>query len=87
MARGIGMTGAQKQICIDNENKFPAEICKLPGMEGTSSRQVADYLRKYRKPSEERELADMLEDYIENHGLPREYGTVLKYVTYLRSRV
>lgn len=86
MTRGIGMTSAQKQICIENANKFPADICKMPGMEGTSSRQVADYLRKSRMPSEELQLADMLEKYIQNHGLPREYGSVLKYLSFLKSR-
>lgn len=87
MTRGIGMTSAQKQICKDNQNCFPADICKMPGMDGTTPRQIADYLRKIRQPSEESKLADMLEKYIQNHGLPCEYGAVLKYLSFLKSRV
>lgn len=86
MPRGVGMTAAQKQICLDNADMFPALICKLPGMEGTTSRQIADFLRKQRQPSEELQLAEMLENYIQTHGLPREYGSVLKYIPYLKSR-
>lgn len=86
MARGIGMTSVQKQICLDNAGMFPALIAKLPGMEGTTQRQIADYLRKKPTESQEHKLVEMLDDYIQTHGLPREYGSVLKYLEYLRAK-
>lgn len=88
MTRGYPLTEAQKSIIESHLDEWDADICKLDGMQGTSVRQVKDYRRRICRDSESehRKLADHIEQYIRDNGLPREYGVVLAYAQYLRRK-
>ena len=88
MGRALPLTENQKAIIRDNTSRFDADIIKLPGMEGTTTRQVSDYRKKVTRPStsDARQLATALEQYISDHGLPSQYGIVLKYMHYLQEQ-
>lgn len=86
MSKAKPLTAEQKQICRENSSTmFADQITQLPGMEGTTKRQVADYLRT---PDDNKYaiMADMLEQFIASDGLPRQYSAVIGYVRYLRSK-
>ena len=83
------LTESQKRIIRENyENMMDRSICALPGMEGTTARQVKDYRLKVSKPqtTDAAVLASALEDYISSHGLPARYGAVIPYISYLRAQ-
>jgi len=87
MTRGVPpLTIAQKTIIQNNLSKFSADIMKLPGMEGTSRRQIQDY-RKRIGTSDEEYLVDVLEEYIAVHGLPLEFSCIMRYIRYLKTRM
>jgi len=68
------------------DKMMDASITALPGMEGTSARQVKDYRLKISSTENDAlQLAAALESYIAAHGLPAQYGAVLPYISYLRS--
>jgi len=86
MTRGVPpLTIEQKEIIKANPSIFAADIMKMQGMEGTTKRQIQDYQRRTGKSDEEL-LADDLEEYIGEYGLPKEYGSVMRYIRYLKSR-
>lgn len=82
------LTDSQKEIIATNINLFDVEISKLPGMDGTTPRQIADYRKRISRPSdsEHRKLAEHLEAYIQHNGLPSRFGDVIQYLKYLRER-
>lgn len=84
--RSPNLTERQKEICRQNCNRFPAEIITLYGMEGTSKRQVAEYLRKPGVIPLDHELADDIDTWIVRNGLPQQYSAVLDFVAYLRDK-
>lgn len=86
--RATPLTEAQKATIRNNTEKFDSDIVKLPGMGGTTPRQVGDYRKKITRPSESdhRRLADQLTKYIQDHGLPARFGDVIPYIQYLRER-
>lgn len=88
MTRAYPLTEAQKSIIENHLDLWDAELCKLDGMEGATVRQVKDYRRRITKDSESehRKLADHIERYIRDNGLPREYGVVLAYAQYLKRK-
>lgn len=88
MTRAYPLTDTQKSIIENNLDVWDTELCKLPGMENTTVRQVRDYRRRFMRESESehRKLADHIEQYIKNNGLPREYGIVLTYAQYLKRK-
>lgn len=88
MTRAYPLTDTQKSIIENNLDVWDSELCKLPGMENTTVRQVRDYRRRFMRESESehRKLADHIEQYIKNNGLPREYGIVLTYAQYLKRK-
>jgi len=87
MTRGAApLTFEQKEIIKANISQFAADIMKMPGMEGTSRRQIQDYQRRKGKRDEEI-LIDDLEEYIGEHGLPQEFAAVMKYIRYLKGRM
>lgn len=87
--RTQALTRDQKQIILDNRNLFAANIARLPGMEGSSVRQISDFLRQHPagQPNPHQELADHIERHIREHGLPAKHGCVVGYIKYLRDRV
>ena len=85
MTRAPPLTAEQKEICRENRTRFPTDIARLPGMEGTTPRQIADYLRKP-EHNEHAVLADQLEKYIEHNGLPTKHSGVISFIRYLRGK-
>lgn len=86
MTRGAPpLTEEQKAIIRDHPELYAAQIVKLKGMEGTTKRQVEMYAKKPRQP-EAQCLAECLERYIEEHGLPSEYAPVFKFLRYLKTQ-
>jgi len=87
-SKALPLTAAQKAIIEEHSELFDKDIVKLPGMENTSVRQVGDYRKKISRsaPSEHRQLADAIRDYVSKHGLPAQFGAVLNYEQYLRGR-
>mgnify|MGYP001544816769 CR=1 FL=1 len=87
--RARALTRTQKQIILENRNLFAANIARLPGMEGTSVRQISDFLRQHPagQPNPHEELADHIERYIREHGLPAKHGGVMGYIKYLRDQI
>lgn len=88
MTRAYPLTDAQKAIIENNLDMWDADVCKLAGMEGTTVRQVRDHRRRISRmsESEHRKLADHIEQYIKENGLPREYGVVISWAQYLRRK-
>lgn len=88
MTRAYPLTEAQKAIVEENLGLFDSKICQLKGMEGTTIRQVKDYRKRITRESvsEHRQLADHIEQYIRQNGLPREYGAVISWARYLRGK-
>jgi len=87
MTRGVpALTIEQKEIIKANISKFAVDIMKMEGMEGTTKRQIRDYQRRKGK-TEEEFLVDDMEEYIGEHGLPKEYGSVMRYIRYLKGRM
>jgi len=87
MTRGVpALTIEQKEIIKANPSKFAGDIMKMEGMEGTTKRQIQDYQRRKGKTDEEF-LADNMEEYIRDHGLPKEYGCIMMYLRYLKRRM
>lgn len=88
MSRAYPLTDAQKSIIELNSNLFDSKICNLPGMEGTSVRQVRDYRKRITRESdsEHRQMADHIERYIQHHGLPQQFGDVILWARYLREK-
>lgn len=88
MTRAYPLTDTQKSIIENNLDVWDTELCKLPGMENTTVRQVRDYRRRITRESRSvhRELADHIEQYIKDNGLPREYGAVISWAQYLRRK-
>lgn len=86
--RALPLTEIQKSIILENTEIFDSDICKLPGMERTTVRQIADYRKRITRPStsDHRALADHLTEYIKNHGLPAKFGDVMGYINYLREQ-
>ena len=86
--KALPLTPVQKSIIEEHPELFDKDIIRLPGMENTSVRQVGDYRKKVTKsaPSEHRQLADAIRDYVSKHGLPAQFGIVLNYEQYLRGR-
>lgn len=85
MTKAKPLTPEQKQIARSNPQLFAEQIAKLPGMEGTNKRQIADYLRRpVNNPY--KDTADAIEKVISIDGLPRQYVGILEYVRYLRSK-
>ena len=87
MTRGVSMTEKQKLICIAHESMFSEDIIKLDGMAGVSKRQVRDYLHLVAQHPEGRQLAERIEAYIEQNGLPKEFAAVIGYIRYLKTVV
>ncbi len=87
-SKALPLTAAQKTIIEEHPELFDKDLIKLPGMENTSTRQVGDYRKKISRqaPSEHRQLADAIRDYVSKHGLPAQFGMVLNYEQYLRGR-
>lgn len=87
-AKALPLTAAQKRIIEEHVELFDKDLIKLAGMEGTSLRQVGDYRKRLARtaPSEHRQLADAIRDYIAKYGLPAKFGDVLNYEQYLRNR-
>lgn len=88
LQRAYPLTDAQKAIIRDNPETLDAKISRLPGMEGTTVRQISDYRKRITRPSESehRKLADHLTQYIQTHGLPSKFGDVIGYINYLREQ-
>jgi len=87
MTRGVpALTIEQKEIIKENSLKFAEDIMKIPGMKGTTKRQIRDFMRRI-EHSEEEYLANELEEYIEDHGLPKEHAGVMRYIRYLKRRM
>ena len=88
MTRAYPLTDTQKSIIENNLNVWDAELCKLPGMENTTVRQVRDYRRRilHESESEHRKLADHIDEYIKQYGLPRQYGNVIAWARFLRGK-
>ena len=68
MTRAYPLTDTQKSIIENNLDVWDTELCKLPGMENTTVRQVRDYRRRFMRESESehRKLADHIDEYIKN---------------------
>ena len=88
MTRAYPLTDTQKSIIENNLDVWDAELCKLPGMENTTVRQVRDYRRRilHESESEHRKLADHIDEYIKQYGLPRQYGNVIAWARFLRGK-
>lgn len=88
MTRAYPLTDTQKSIIEENLDLWDAGICKLTGMEGTTVRQVRDYRRRITRESisEHRKLADHIDEYIKQYGLPRQYGNVIAWARFLRGK-
>lgn len=88
MTRAYPLTDTQKSIIENNLDVWDAELCKLPGMENTTVRQVRDYRRRFmhESESEHRKLADHIDEYIKQYGLPRQYGNVIAWARFLRGK-
>ncbi len=86
--RAKPLTPEQKRTICENRERFPADIARMPGMDGTTTRQISDYLRLHPagEPNPHAELADHLEEYIRQFGLPSKYGNVMAYVRYIRAQ-
>lgn len=82
--RGKILTEEQKSIILANQTKWADEICRMDGMDGVTTRQVKDYLKRHEQRTEEQTVIEVLEDYIKTHGLPRQYGVVIDYLNYLK---
>lgn len=87
LTRGAApLTDEQKSIIRKNPNLYAATIMTLPGMEGTTKRQIETYQRKPHEVNAQC-LADALERYIGDNGLPQPYSSgVIGYIRYLRTR-
>ena len=87
MTKAFPLTATQKGIITENKDKFPADIAKLPGMTGTTVRQISEYLRRTQNPCNQQasKLADCIQAFIDKNGLPAEYAKVFAYLRYLRS--
>ena len=84
--KAFPLTIEQKTIIQENREKmFASEIQRLPGMEGTTVRQIGDFLRR-RGHVNPQKLADTLEEWIREDGLPANYASVMQYLKYLREK-
>ena len=84
MTRGAApLTLKQKEIILDNREKFASAIAVLPSMEGCTPRQI-NMFQKRIDGNKELVLADMLEAYVAENGVPKEFGAVVRYIRYLR---
>jgi len=88
MTRGAQpLTVEQKAVIRDHmENMLPSSICKLEGMENTTKRQVADYIRSMPERVNAEMVAWTLETWIEKNGLKAEYGAVIRFIRELKKR-
>jgi len=89
MTRGAQpLTVEQKAIIRDHmENMLPSSICKLEGLENTTKRQVADYIRSMPERVDAELVIWTLETWIETHGLKVDYSSgVMKFLRDLRNR-
>jgi len=89
MTRGAPpLTVKQKDIIKEHMGKmFPVNICKMDGMEGTTKRQVADYIRSMPERVDAELVIWTLETWIETHGLKVDYSSgVMKFLRDLRNR-
>ena len=84
MTRGAApLTLKQKEIILQNKEKFASAIALLPGMEGCTPRQI-NMFQKRIAGSKELFVADVLEEYLSENGVPKEYAAVVRYIRYLR---
>lgn len=85
-AKARPLTPEQKKTIMNNRDKFPADIARLEGMAGTTPRQISDYLRQHPDgtPNPHADLADAIENYIRQYGLPSKHGGVIEYIKHLR---
>jgi len=88
MTRAAPLTAEQKKIIRDNVSKyFPADLVKMQGMEGTTTRQISDYIHTLTEYNPHAELADHIEQYIAANGLRQDCADgVMKFVKYLRGK-
>ncbi len=87
MARPSTLTDAQKTIIDANINMFAADIGRLDGMQTVSKTVIRAYQKRTIEAdttTDADQLADMIERYIERHGLPVMYQDVIRYARYLR---
>ncbi|MBE6506410.1 MAG: hypothetical protein E7Z72_00590 [Methanocorpusculum parvum] len=88
MTRAHPLSDSQKRIIENNLGKWDKDICQLDGMAGTTPRQIADYRKRITRTSqsEHRQLAEHLQNYIRDNGLPSKYGAVISYIDYLQNK-
>ncbi|HJJ49867.1 MAG TPA: hypothetical protein O0X25_04540 [Methanocorpusculum sp.] len=84
--RATPLTDEQISIIRGNqETMLPADISHLPGMEGTTVRQIRECQR--RKPDLDAQfVADTFEAWIARDGLPGKFAILMHYIQYLRRK-
>jgi len=93
MARPEILTDREKEIIEANIGKFPSQIQRIPEI-ARNTAITRPVIKAYQKkilsrvePSEALKLADLLDAYIRNHGLPACYHgkqNVTGFIEYLR---
>ena len=93
MARPEILTSEEKAIIEANINKFPSQIQKITEI-ANNPKITRSLIKAYQKevisktePDEAAELADLLDAYIRNHGLPACYHgkhNVTGFIEHLR---
>ena len=87
MARPSILSDAQKDIINANINLFAAEIERLDGMQGVSRPIIKAYQKRTKESdntNDADQLAEMIEGYIERHGLPVTFQDIVRYIKYLK---
>jgi len=88
MARPSILSDVQKDIINANINMFAAEIERIDGMQGVSRPIIKAYQKRTKESdntNDAEQLAEMIEGYIERHGLPVMYYDVVMYIKYLKT--
>ena len=85
-ARAAPLTEEQMAIIREKQDvMLPVDISQLPGMEGTTVRQIRECQRK--KPDLDAQfVADTFEAWIAEDCLPGRFSILMHYIQYLRKK-